>query len=228
VGNSPIAHTDPTGTSFLGKAWGKITKAVGTALAKVPILRTVIQVLAVAACGGVPVCAVIAAAATSAALTGLSGGSLSQSLRAGLITGATALAFTAIGNAGLGYVEKIASHAAVGCVSAAASGGKCGQGALSAGISAAGSPLVTTVFPNYQTESGDFLGGAAASAAIGGIASVAGGGKFAAGAETAAFGYLFNACQGMLQCLKSGGGAAVLLGQWLYPPWGEANRELVS
>ena len=40
---------------------------------------------------------------------------------------------------------------------------------------------------------GDLIGGTAVSGVVGGLASVAGGGKFENGAVTAAFGYLFNA-----------------------------------
>jgi YD repeat-containing protein len=56
--------------------------------------------------------------------------------------------------------------------------------------------LTGKAFPNFRTDPGHLLGGTAASAIVGGLASVAGGGKFENGAVTAAFGYLFNAARG--------------------------------
>jgi hypothetical protein len=51
------------------------------------------------------------------------------------------------------------------------------------------------------------VGGTAASAVMGGLASVAGGGKFGNGAVTAAFGYLYNACGGPDGCRAIGASA---------------------
>jgi hypothetical protein len=151
-----------------------------------------------------PGCAPIAAALSSAFVTGVTGGSLGQALRAGFIAGATAIAFNIAGGittgiedggvalasgqfgAGFGttaHIFKIASHAGIGCVSAMASGGKCGAGALSAGVSAGATPFYST---------GSMAGNTAMAAVVGGLASKAGGGSFAEGATTAAFGYLFN------------------------------------
>jgi hypothetical protein len=76
---------------------------------------------------------------------------------------------------------------------AVASGGKCGQGAASGAIGAAGSPVIATYLPDFKTDPAQFVAGAAISAGLGGLASVASGGKFVTGAETAAFGYLYNA-----------------------------------
>jgi hypothetical protein len=97
-------------------------------------------------------------------------------------------------------VAPLRGHAAVGCLSAVASGGQCGPGALSAGVGSAAAPLVGGI------ANGSPLIGAGLSGAIGGFASVAGGGKFADGAVTAAFGYLFNqlAHQGPVSAFRSG------------------------
>jgi RHS repeat-associated protein len=79
------------------------------------------------------------------------------------------------------------AHAGAGCVSAAAGGGNCGQGAVSA------------VFGKFATNAIDAQPGefdafqAAATVVAGGVGSVLGGGKFENGARTAAYGYLFNA-----------------------------------
>jgi hypothetical protein len=51
-------------------------------------------------------------------------------------------------------------------------------------------PLVTAEFHDPVNNLGDRPGGAVAEGAIGGLASVAGGGKLENGAVTAAFGYL--------------------------------------
>jgi hypothetical protein len=145
---------------------------------------------------------------TSAVMTGIAGGSLGDMLKAGLITGATALAFYEVGqitnfhNVPLSalnaqntpiFAANIAGHAAVGCVSALASGGSCEAGALAAGAGAAAAPLVAEQLPNARTDLGQRLEGAAVSGLVGGLASIGGGGKFVDGAVTAAFGYLFNA-----------------------------------
>jgi hypothetical protein len=141
-----------------------------------------------------------AAAASAAVVTGLAGGKLGQVLKAAVIAGAIALAFNGVGDAtahGIDFsspefLPNVVGHAAVGCVSAVASGGQCGPGALSAGAGAAVAPLVSAEFPNAKTDFGQRLGGSAVEGIVGGLASVAGGGKFADGAVTAAFGYLFN------------------------------------
>ncbi|WP_202820318.1 hypothetical protein, partial [Roseateles aquatilis] len=94
--------------------------------------------------------------------------------------------------------QAVAVHGVVGCVTSMTGGGKCGPGMLSAGFSQA-----AIDFKNDLGEmlGGRLIGGAIASAVIGGTASVLGGGKFANGAETAAFGYLFN-CARHASCWK--------------------------
>ena len=122
-----------------------------------------------------------------AAWAGFAGYSDEDALRMGLISGLTAQAFYQVGTLGdqnkwSGYT-RVAAHAAVGCASSAASGGSCQSGALSAGFSEA------ATFNGWQAKG--FYGVVTASV-IGGTASVLGGGKFANGAVTGAFGYLFN------------------------------------
>lgn len=81
-------------------------------------------------------------------------------------------------------MANVAGHAFVGCASAAAGGGDCQSGALAAGFGAAAAPATIGL---------GLEGGTAASAIIGGTASVIGGGRFANGAVTGAFWYLYNA-----------------------------------
>jgi hypothetical protein len=82
-----------------------------------------------------------------------------------------------------GSIGRAAAHAVAGCISASAAGGSCGSGALSAGFAeGVGGRLKFDSFAaNLTTRM-----------VIGGTASVLGGGEFANGAKTAAFGYLFN------------------------------------
>lgn len=151
--------------------------------------------------------AVFASAAAGAAITtGLSGGTLSQTLKSAAIAGASAFAFYVVGSAttamALGtnfslsaphytpefgssaHIFQVAGHAAVGCGQSVASGGSCASGAAAGAVGAAGGPLMGSLPP---------VGKLAASAALGGAGSVATGGNFANGAITGAFGYMFNA-----------------------------------
>jgi hypothetical protein len=62
------------------------------------------------------------------------------------------------------------------------------------GSGSAAAPLRVDAFPRRaRADLVQRLEGSAFSGVVGGLASVAGGGKFADGAVTAAFGYLFNA-----------------------------------
>lgn len=111
------------------------------------------------------------------AISGLagSGGDVGE----GILSGLTAGAFTAAGGVGLGSTQLVIAHAVIGCVSQAASGGKCGPGAMSAAFG----KLATQHLP---------VNNIVVVTLVGGTASVIGGGKFANGAMTAAMGYLFN------------------------------------
>jgi hypothetical protein len=68
-------------------------------LRNTPIIGSIIQIAASAICVAMlgPGCAPIAAALSSAFVTGVTGGSLGQALRAGFIAGATAIAFNIAG-----------------------------------------------------------------------------------------------------------------------------------
>jgi RHS repeat-associated protein len=135
------------------------------------------------------------------ALAGFAAGAVSTGNLRGAIQGAVSGAlFAGIGE-GLGSVSwsdpaamanAIGAHAAAGCAMQAVSGGDCGSGALSAAFSKAVSPELPGA--NAPTEEKVF--GVITSAVIGGTAAELGGGKFANGASTAAFGYLFNALTG--------------------------------
>jgi hypothetical protein len=85
------------------------------------------------------------------------------------------------------YAFNVTAHAAVGCASAVASGGKCGPSALAGGVTSAAGPVIN---------GHGFFFGLVANTTLGGGAAVLGGGKFENGAITGAFGYLFNAAGG--------------------------------
>ena len=202
VGNSPLNATDPSGYCWKGCFWQKPFKALGGLLRKFPIIGQIIQVAASAICIASVVCAPFARAVAglaSAITTGLASGNLGMALKAGFIATATAFAMTGVGDitAGLpgvngdgslqflkdAHIFNIAAHAAVGCGSSVASGGKCGSGALAAAVGSFATPLTNGLgFGERLT----------VMTTAGGLASIAGGGKFGNGAVTAAFGYLFN------------------------------------
>jgi len=191
VGNSPLNFTDPSGYCFASCFWQGPFKALGAAIRRTPILGNILTVAATAICTAVTGAAPVCGALASAAVTGLASGDLGQALKAGAIALATAAAFQGVGDItghtpGFGTGEHFANilgHAAVGCGSAVALGGKCGPGALSGAVGSFTSPL---------TRGLDFTPRLVVTSVSGGLASVAGGGKFGNGAVTAAFGYLFN------------------------------------
>ena len=227
VGNDPLRFTDPSGHCFLGCFWQPIVHAVTHFFATNPIARAILQIAATVVLNAVlpglgfaGVALAAASAAGGAAIaTGLSGGNLGQILKSAAIAGLTAAAFFEVGEAtneiagynptgdmpvhlqtGLdtpgAYAFNVAGHALVGCASSAASAGSCQSGALSAGISAAAGPWIN---------GGNQAASLVRNAVVGGLASVAGGGKFANGAITGAFGYLFNNAAGALRGASIGG-----------------------
>lgn len=125
------------------------------------------------------------AAAYTSYYTYVATGSISQADRAGQIAFAEAVAFNIAGNIGATYgpVAHYAAHAVVGCLSASAHGGGCGQGAISQMVSLGITDATKGASFGFQYVS---------AIAAGGITSKLMGGSFSTGASTAAFGYLFN------------------------------------
>jgi len=198
VGHAPLAFTDPTGFSWLSSFFHKVGHAISNAFNAVTnflrqnwtsILNIALNVVLNFATGGL--CTACVAAVSAAIVTGISGGNLSQMLKAAAIAGAASFAFGKIGPTPsfaadpAGFLEHVGENAIVGCGQSVLSGGSCKSGALSAGVSAGLSPITQSVFQNPKTNFGDFVGGTIMQATAGGIASVAGGGKFANGAVTA-------------------------------------------
>jgi RHS repeat-associated protein len=207
--NNPTICTDPSGYSFFtslrnlhpayilrpgGTVDLALAKGVYSTIRNAPGQRSIdnyvlshpwLYALGVAAAGywGGP----FASAAVQGYAIYASGGTIEQAQKTAMRSVATAAAFYAVGSAADAYnwgdVARVAAHAAVGCATAEASGGTCKSGAMSAGFSE-----IATV-NNWQAQ-GAY--GVVSAAAIGGVSSVLGGGKFANGAITAAYGYLFN------------------------------------
>jgi len=204
--NNPLAFTDPNGYCFLGLCglWNSIgtfiDRTIGSALRSYPILGSIIEIGAAAICGAAVICPLVAAL-TAAAVAGITTGRLDVALKSGLIAGVTAFAFSAVGDLTAHnpdpflqtdkFLENVAGHALVGCGSAVASGAKCGPSALAGAITSAAGPIVN---------GHGFVAGLVANTVLGGVAAVAGGGKFENGAITGAFGYLFNYCGGPHGC----------------------------
>lgn len=105
VGNSPVNFTDPSGYCFLGCGFKKFFKAVGKFLKKIAsaILRIAVAVVCTATPGCQPFLPLVMGL-TSAFIAGVSGGSLSDMMLAGLTAMASAMAFNVITDAvgGLG------------------------------------------------------------------------------------------------------------------------------
>ena len=202
--NAVLNCTDPSGYSWLSKAWKKVwnNKAFRT------IAVVVISIYLPGAEGLLATQMGVTNVVANAAITGFAGGAVATGTMKGAIQGAfSAGLFAGVGNVisgvdaaggtfrdvdaaklwGAGIADKgsqIALHGVAGCVSSAAGGGKCGEGALSAAFS-----KMATV---NGLVGGDQITGAITSAIVGGTASALGGGSFANGARTAAMGYLFN------------------------------------
>ena len=181
VMNNPLAFTDPSGYGlfgFIGRLWHN------------PIVRTVLAITAAAITGQywLPFGTFTFANTIAAGFIGgvvqtgnLTGG-VNGAFSAGLFYGAGSFGAGDFGQQ-FGFAGKIAAHSAAGCVSAQVSGGKCGQGALASGFSAAAGPI----FEHWKG-----TGQLVARSVVGGTASTLGGGKFANGAMTGAFAHLFT------------------------------------
>jgi RHS repeat-associated protein len=197
VMNNPLAYTDPSGYWSLRKSWKKLFKN--------KVFRAVAAIAVGYFTGGALMNAIIPASfgAPSAALAaiggaggGLVGGAISgDSSKAALQGMFSGGLFGFIGGSaaqgGWSDAARIGAHGAAGCVTSAAAGGSCGAGAASAAFG----KFATLNGPGWTQDPqsfGQFAAGITYTAVSGGIGSVLAGGKFANGAETAAYGYLFN------------------------------------
>ncbi|MRR58960.1 MAG: hypothetical protein EG824_12215, partial [Deltaproteobacteria bacterium] len=203
VWNNPLNSTDPSGYFNLGHAISQAWKSVWHSSAG----RTVMAIVAAAYLGpggsgalftaGETMTATAAALANTAVAGFASGTIMSGSLQGGLQGAVSASLFYGVGDltdfhGATGkdfltpkHLANIAGHAAVGCAMASAQGGSCRSGALAAGFGSVFTPIVPSG-----------TAGLVITSVVGGTASVLGGGRFANGAVTSAFGYLFNQSAG--------------------------------
>jgi RHS repeat-associated protein len=207
IGNNPLSGTDPSGYFSIGGIFRSIVHAIVSAakwLWRSTIGRMLLAIAA-AAFGQWYLLEMGVAPLIAATVGGAIGGAVATGTLKGAIIGAvTAAAFFEVGewtavpaSSSLFSPETIGKnianvlgHAVIGCLQGIASGGKCGPQALAGAVGAASGLVAARV--EFGDADVDFVARGAVSTVGGGVAAVAGGGKFVNGAETAAFGYLFN------------------------------------
>lgn len=193
VFNNPYRYTDPSG--MIGqeeRRWLSMIVAVAVSWFA-PQVGAALAASATAA-NAITVALVVAGGAVSGGISGGSQGALAGAF--------SALAFYSVGQAfagvqgapGTGFMDsgfstghfaaKVISHGMLSGVLSTVQGGKFGHGFVSAAASASVSPIALQA---------GLLGGAIISAIVGGTASALTGGKFASGAATAIFSFVFNA-----------------------------------
>jgi RHS repeat-associated protein len=200
VMNNPLNLTDPSGYFSFRQLFRGVVRIFAPVIAILPpkIASVLINVASLACGPWAPACA----GAGQAGLAYYHGASTGDALRTGVRAGATAFLFQQAGdfagvNGGAGSYAGYAAHAGAGCISSVASGGSCGSGALSAVVGYGATDLTSGWGNSFAALAGRFV----VTVVAGGISSQIAGGKFANGAETAAYGYLFNC--GLHECLKS-------------------------
>jgi RHS repeat-associated protein len=186
--NNPLNATDPSG-EFIPQL---LFAAAAFIVAKhVPELRPFMAIAVSIVIGPVGPWSVFGNNIASAAFAGFSAGAVgSGSFKGGIQGMFSGAVFYGIGDsfgrvswANPGEMAKaVAAHAAAGCAMQAVSGGNCRAGALSGAFSKATAPLIQK----------DIVVGTVVSAIVGGTGSELGKGKFANGAVTGSFSYLFN------------------------------------
>jgi RHS repeat-associated protein len=207
VGNNPLVLTDPSGYWWLDDLVFQTTRNLsllhgdfllynanrrwGMQVQTNPYVRMVGIAVACYFTGGLASAyfgTTIAGGIVGGAVGGYlsSQGDLNATAQGALMGGLFAYAgtFGGTGEIGANSAARYAAHAAVGCVGGAVSGAGCGRGAAAA---------VVGKFASNLTYNANPVVGFAVATVAGGTASVITGGKFASGAKTAAFGYLFNA-----------------------------------
>lgn len=210
VQNNPLSYTDPTGFSW----WTKWRRPIIGLIAAIAVPWAVGEIfMANASVGGalaeIGSAEIISLTATGKGAAAVAGGAAAGGIQGGNVQSAVIGAFTAglqfgvgqalghstpsLFSAGAGRAaQKMIAHAAIGCASAAASGGSCKAGAAAAGFSSfAGGSI-----PGAN----NILGRAAAGA----IAAKLAGGKAEQGALLAAMEFLYNECGATFMCRGQG------------------------
>jgi len=233
VGNNPLSYTDPSGFS----RWTKWRAPLFGLVAAIAVPWAVSELILANASGGSALLlqseAIFAPtlSSTGQAVANVAGGMAAGGVSGGNVQSAVIGAVTAglqfgvgqslghgtpsVFSGGAGTVtalQKMAAHAAIGCASAAASGGSCKAGAASAGFSSlAGGSLPSNADGSFHA--GNFLG----RMAIGAIASKLAGGKAEQGMLLAAMEALYNqysGCLGSSSVMCPGSGYQSPAEQW--------------
>ncbi|MBQ4849790.1 RHS repeat-associated core domain-containing protein [Pseudoalteromonas sp. MMG012] len=215
--NNPLSYTDPSGYFSLGKIGRFIEKAArpfkNVIRQTFEFLGPVGSQLAIlAVCGPNPVCHGVLSYDNARA----HGATKSGALRAGVTAAIMTEAFTQIGGhykqtfgvssftqaTATQQAQWAFTHAMAGGVGSVLQGGKFGHGFVSAGVTKYAGNFIQIQFSGDGL--GDIIGGTLASAVVGGTVSKISGGKFANGARTAAYQYLYNARGGksLLESIK--------------------------
>ena len=196
--NNPLGFTDPSGLGIFSTIAGFLKNVFVDTPAKIlrkvtsnPIGLVAVLIGASALCG--PPCA----AGASAAITAAHGGGPGDILKSAAITGATAYAFSAIGDVfpdgiefgSAAHAAKIVAHGAVGGVSNEFSGGSFLAGFAAGALTQAVAPAISSL--RLDTVDGR-IGRTVIAAVAGGAGAKLGGGKFVNGAVTGAFSRFYN------------------------------------
>ncbi|PMQ10378.1 tRNA nuclease WapA [Janthinobacterium sp. AD80] len=233
--NNPMTCTDPSGHLSLGRLIRNVAnlglfvavplgylaaRAVARTKVGYQLGSVAISIVSVVFCeGGAAACNAVG----QAAWAGFSGQSLMSSVRVGLVSGATSVAMNAVGSTWAGAATdghsatsvfmNTAGHAAVGCGSAVANGGSCRSGAMSGTFSAAWG----NYGPGYAAgqTAGIIAQNTVTAAIVGGASSKLGGGEFWNGAQTGAFGYLFNQAMHEAGCQQGCGRSGLSKGPFM-------------
>lgn len=199
--NNPLNGVDATGQFWFVWAFAAILTARALDIIDTRTMRVLLGITVGIALGN-PQGALAAAMGKvgAAAVAGFVSGAISSgSIQGGIQGMASAMLFFGAGELGgpsffnfakEGFsLGRVALHAAAGCINAKLSGGNCGQGAATAGLTKA----IGSALPDMKGNSIEAHAvNAVKYAIIGGTMSELGGGKFANGALTGAFQYMMN------------------------------------
>ncbi len=185
--NNPVTYTDPSGFGWLSSLWKNVLRPV--------LIAAVVIVAAYVAYGYI---GLVFNPLAGAAAGGFTAGFLGSggNLQAGLYGALTGAVFGGIGQYGDqagwgnsmgqdGFGSRVLAHAVGGGMTGALQG----QKFLSSAMAAGAGEWAGLAQP---TANDDLIYKTMEAGVIGGTASVIGGGNFANGAKTAAYGYLFN------------------------------------
>lgn len=213
VSNNPLNHTDPSGYFKLG---GIITTIIAVVVAAVVTVITAggaaaligafWSTLTTAGFGAVVAGGAAGGFASGFAGSLLNGGSLGDAFKAGIV-GAAVGAVSAAASYGVGqlfdkatgffkqgttanWAGRAMAHGVAQGAIAEASGGEFRHGFYAGAFSSAASPLTRQI--KMRNAGAQYTARLVATAVIGGTGAVLGGGRFANGAVTGAFVYMFN------------------------------------